>query len=330
MLVAHNLSEAAATGLQHHVGGAGSFLWQYHAGETLAVPPLLADLYEQDDFDTRERRVERGKGCGSSLGLRILFVAAMVFQYHVGRVHAIVGNNLCHLWVDVLLKRLYLTAIDGQLGTSAVGVSRVAILVEELPHAIVDDHGPVVVGELHLGHLEEVAHALDERIVIHHIGEVGVADGEVTGQRQTLGLFEIGRAREAHHGVEGVVLCPLVDHLPELDLAVGSMVHLVDEDGEVGQLADDVAQLIGHFHLLQLLLAEKRGISGVCHSVEDHFLGIGDGHEAHQVVQGLVVVYFLRVGVSDDVALACALLLVERLKLDEACQLCGRGLGYDP
>ena len=201
-LVAHDLTETATTGLQHHVGGTGPFLWQYHAGETLAVPSLLTDLYEQDDFDTGERRIERGKGCGSSLGLWILFVAAMVFQYHVGRVHAIVGNDLCHLWVDVLLKRFYLTAIDGQLGASAVGVSRVTILVEELSHAIVDDHRPVVVGELHLGHLEEVAYALDERIVIHHIGEVGVADGEVAEERHRLGLFKIGRARETQHSVE--------------------------------------------------------------------------------------------------------------------------------
>ena len=54
VLVADDLSETAAAGLQHHVGGTGSFLWQYHAGETLAVPSLLTDLYEQDDFDMRE------------------------------------------------------------------------------------------------------------------------------------------------------------------------------------------------------------------------------------------------------------------------------------
>ena len=126
----------------------------------------------------------------------------MVFQYHVGRVHAIVGNDLCHLWVDVLLKSFYLTAIDGQLGASAVGVGRVTILVEKLSHAIVDDHRPVVVGELHLGHLEEVAHTLYERIVIHHIGEVGVADGKVAEERHRLGLFEIGGARETQHSVE--------------------------------------------------------------------------------------------------------------------------------
>ena len=202
MLVADDLSETAAAGLQHHVGGTGSFLWQYHAGEALTVPSLLTDLYEQDDFDVGERRVERGKGCGGSLCLRILFVATMIFQYHVGRVHAVVGNNLSHLRVNVLLKRFYLTAIDGQLGAGAVGVGRVTILVEELSHAVVDDHRPVIVGEFHLGHFEEVAHALDERIVIHHIGEVGVADGEVAEERHRLGLFKIGRARETQHSVE--------------------------------------------------------------------------------------------------------------------------------
>ena len=149
-----------------------------------------------------ERRVERGEGSIGSLGLRILCVATMVFQYHVGRVHAVVSNNLCHLWVDVFLKRFYLTAIDRQFGTGAVGVGRVTILVDKLSHAIVNDHRPVVVGEFHFGHFEEVAHTLDERIEIHHIGEVGVADGKVAEERHSLCLLEIGRAREAHHSIE--------------------------------------------------------------------------------------------------------------------------------
>ena len=254
----------------------------------------------------------------------------MVFQYHVGRVHAIVGNDLCHLWVDVLLKRLYLTAIDGQLGASAVGVGCVTIFVEELSHAIVDDHRPVIVGKFHLGHFEEVAHALDERIVIHHIGEIRVADGEVAEERHRLGLFEIGRARESQHRIERLVGSPFVDDLPQLDFPVSGMVHFVDEDGEVGQPPNDVAQLVGLLYLLQLFFAEERWVFVVSETVEDDFLGIGDGHEPHEIVQGLVVVDLLRIRVLDLIALACTLLLIEDLELDEPGHLRGGWLRDDP
>ena len=108
------------------------------------------------------------------------------------------------------------------------------------------------------------------------------------------------------------------------------MVHLVDEDGEVGQPPDDVAQLVGLLYLLQLFFAEERWVFVVSETVEDDFLGIGDGHEPHEIVQGLVVVDLLRIRVLDLIALACTLLLIEDLELDEPGHLRGGWLRDDP
>ena len=108
------------------------------------------------------------------------------------------------------------------------------------------------------------------------------------------------------------------------------MVHLVDEDGEVGQPPDDVAQLIGLLYLFQLFLGEERRILVIGETVEDDLFGIGDGHEPHEIVQGLVVVDLLRIGVLDLVALAGTLLLVKDLEFHQPCYLCGGWFRNDP
>ena len=57
-MVLHHLAQTAATGLQHHILRARSFLRKNNAGQTLAVPALLANLSQKHDFDFRKGSVQ--------------------------------------------------------------------------------------------------------------------------------------------------------------------------------------------------------------------------------------------------------------------------------
>ena len=90
----HHLSETTATGLQHHVCRTYAFLRQDNTCQALAIPALLADLYEQDNLLLGNRSVERSKVNLRAFGFGVLLIATMIFQYHVGRIQSVGRDNL--------------------------------------------------------------------------------------------------------------------------------------------------------------------------------------------------------------------------------------------
>ena len=275
-------------------------------------------------------RVQRDKGRLRAFGLWIGLVAAVVLQDGFGGVQSMVGHQLRHQRADLLFQRLDLAAIDGQFGEGAVGIDLVPVEVEKLAHAVAHDGLRVALRELHGGTLQEVAHAADQRVVVDDVAQLRVADGELSGQLHALGFLQIGRAREAQRAAERLPAGPSVHHLAQFDVAVRSVMHLVDVDGQAGQAADDVAQLVGRADALLFLAAEELAVRVLPHAVQDDLLGIGHRHQSHQLVQRLVLADFLRVGVAHQVALLRGLLLVQHLELDEPLQARGGGFGDDP
>ena len=77
------------------------------------------------------------------------------------------------------------------------------------------------------------------------------------------------------------------------------MMHLVEEDGEVGQFAYLVAQFIGHAVLLvgRFVVEVKHTVRSLVNTVEYHFLGIGHGHESEEFRQGFVYGNLLHIGI---------------------------------
>ena len=76
-----NLTQAAASGLQHHVGGAVAFLREDNAGQTAAVPAFFANLHEQHNAVRGAGCVQRRKGGLCSLRGFVVGVPTVVFKY---------------------------------------------------------------------------------------------------------------------------------------------------------------------------------------------------------------------------------------------------------
>ena len=107
---------------------------------------------------------------------------------------------------------------------------------------------------------------------------------------------------------------PFFHHLTQLNLAVGSVVNFVYEDGQMRYASDDFAQFVGYAYFGQLLFVEQCRVFVFAYPVENDFLGIGYRHKPHKVIQRLVVVYLLGVRVSYQIALFCRFLFVEDFK----------------
>ena len=167
-----HLAQAAARGLQHHVFRAIAFLGQYDAGEAAAIPALLADLNQQDDADAGEGFVQ---GIKLQLAVRWLRIALISFvepEYGV-RTEAILGNDGGHERINHLFQLLYRPTVDAQLGDGAVLVNGVLIGVQEFPHTLFDDDRAFrYLRDLHPRAFQEVADAVDQRIVVYDVGDL--------------------------------------------------------------------------------------------------------------------------------------------------------------
>ena len=227
-LAPSHLSQAAARGLQHHVLGTGTLVWQDDSCQALAIPSLLAYLHQQYDAHLGGRSVEHRKSGLRTFRLGIVFHASllgatslMAFEHHFGRIQPVLRHDFRNKRIDFLFQGRYLPTVDGQFGLGAVGISGIFILVKELMYTIAYDGRHVVVGELHHGAFQEVVDALYQRIVIHHVGDIGVLDVKATAERHLFRFLQIRSTREAEHIAERLALCrPLGNHLTELDFTV--------------------------------------------------------------------------------------------------------------
>ena len=77
------------------------------------------------------------------------------------------------------------------------------------------------------------------------------------------------------------------------------MVHLVEQDGQVGQFAYLVAQFVGHtiFLVVRLIVEVKQPIPAFVDTIEYHLLSIGHSHKAEEFSQGFVYGYLLHIRV---------------------------------
>ena len=83
------------------------------------------------------------------------------------------------------------------------------------------------------------------------------------------------------------------------------MVYLVDEYRERGQLTDEMTQLIRLPVLFVVAILEQINLAVfLLYAVEDDLLGIGDGHEAEQRLEWLVIRDFLDVGILGAIGFA--------------------------
>ena len=123
--------------------------------------------------------------------LRVLLITTVIRQNGVCGVQSVGCHYLRHQWVDALFKRLNLAAIDSQFRTSTVGILGVTIFIEKLTHAVGDNRLSIVVLKLYIGILQEVANTLYQRVVIDHVGKVGVLDGQRFRDRQWLCTIQI-------------------------------------------------------------------------------------------------------------------------------------------
>ena len=167
-----HLAQAAARGLQHHVLRAIAFLGENDAREAAAVPALLTDLNQQDDADAGEGFVQGIKLQLAVRWLRIAFISFVEPEYGV-RTEAILGNDGGHERINHLFQLLYCSAVDAQLGDGAVLVNGVPIGVQEFSHTLFDDDRAFrYLRDLHPRAFQEVADAVDQRIVVYDVGDL--------------------------------------------------------------------------------------------------------------------------------------------------------------
>ena len=185
-------------------------------------------------------------------------------------------------------------------------------------HTIVYDGKHVVVGKFHLWSFQEVVDSFNQRIVIHHISDIGVLDVKATAKRHFLGFLYIRSTREAKHIAERLVCrCPLRYDLTELNFSIRGMMNLVDENRERRNLAYCMTKFIGYRQLAKLII--RKGVLYflvvLLPSIQNYLLGIGYCHQAHHCPILQVLVYLTGIRVLDKVAILGTLQLIQHLKL---------------
>ena len=155
----------------------------------------------------------------------------MIFQNDRCGIHSPPADNTGDKRIDVGLEIFYLSTIDGQLGAGSVGIDLVAIAVKKLGDTLTHDVIPVTIRDLDDGRLQKIAYTVNQWVVINRVGKILVLQRQPGCHQHRVCAGQIGRAGESQHGVERCVLSPFVHHLAELDVAVGGMMHLVDENG---------------------------------------------------------------------------------------------------
>lgn len=328
-----DFAKTAAGGLQDHVRRAVALLGEDDAGKGPAVPSFLADLDEKDDADRRMGRVEGGEGEFGAFGRGELLVAAMVAEDGGGGVEAVLLAEADGEREDLPLQARDGAAVDGELGAGSGGVALVAEPGEELADAALDDGEGVgrVADDLDDGPLQERADAVHEGEIVDGVGDLGRLDLQSVGDANLLGGGQIGSSGKAEDGADGTVLGPFRDDAAELDVGRGGMVGLVDEDGKGGNLGDGSAKLVGGGGLFVVGAVEEHGLRRVVReSVEDDFLGIGDGDEAGELVERLKGGELLDVGVTDPVRAAGGGVGVQDHEAERAAEAGRKRLGDDP
>ena len=181
----------------------------------------------------------------------------MAFQNSLRRVQAIVRDNLRNKREHRFFERRDLSAIYGKLSACAVSVDSVLILVKELAHTVLYYFLRGAVSIFHRRAFQEVVNTVNQRIVIHHIADIGVLNHKVTTYDRFLSLFKIWRARKAQYIAEILALgSPFSHHLTQFYLSVRGMVYLVDENGKMRHLTYDIAQFVGCLYLAPFLFRE--------------------------------------------------------------------------
>ena len=229
---------------------------------------------------------------------------------------AVLCGDGCHQRIDHPLQFFDRAAVDAQFGCGAIGIDGILVGVQEGSDAVFNDAHAF--GPLHdLDHraLEEIAHTVDQRVVIHDIGDLRRRHGQAYHNLDFLRLVQIWRARETDDGIDGLVGRPAVDYSTELDLIADRVVYFVDKDRKRWQLSDEVTQLIGLAISFVLAVLEEADLPLLLlDSVKDDLFCIGDRYQAEQLVQRLVVSDFLNIGILGFVGFVGCLALIQHFK----------------
>lgn len=193
---------------------------------------------------------------------------------------ALLRRDTSYYRVDQLLQFFNAPAVDAQLGQCPAGIYGALISIQKISDAVFNNAAAVGnICNLHNGPLEEVSHAVDERIVIDDVGNLRRGYGEAISHLDFLRLFQIGCAGKADHGINGLIRRPLTNYGTELNSSLTACGILIDENGQAREFADQVAQLIGLPILFIITLVIKTDLAfNFLYAVQNNLFRIGDSH----------------------------------------------------
>ena len=284
-----NLSQTSTRGLEHHVGGAIPLLRQDHPGERPAIPPLLAHLHQQYDTSPGEREVKAGEERLTPFLQFVLLVAAMIFQDVPGRISSQLLNQPGDGRINLFFQTADAAAVDSQFGAGSGAIGAVPIgLVKITDPSFNNNQRLQVGGNLHPRFLQETLDSPDKRVVVNGSGNLRELQRHTVTHGNRVRRGQIRRPRITDNTVHRAPLAPPINHLTKLDVVGGCVVNLIDMNGKILYLADEVSQFIRLAVLLIFIMLDKLQLIGKIQTVQNHLLGIHHHDQTEQLFEGLM------------------------------------------
>ena len=179
-----------------------------------------------------------------------------------------------------------------------------------------NDVQPVVhaLGDVDLRFFQKAVDGAEQRVIVNSVGNAGKFNVHRVRHRHPVRAAQKRRAGKTEHRGDVAALLPVVDHLPQFNVVGGGVVHLVDQQRQVGYFTQQVAQLVGGAIAFIGIFCYQLPVSlpVEVQPVKDDLLGID--HEYRPVGARETAVDLLCIGIPGPVAALCRLLLIEYLK----------------
>ena len=148
-----------------------SLLGQDNPCETTAIPALFSNLSQENDANFGKGLIQTLKLHLTVRRLGVLLVSPVEFENGIPG-QAVFCRNAGHQGVDHFLQLLNGTTVNTQLGLGPVGIYRILVGVEEFSNAAFDDLAALrLVYNFDHRSFQKVAHTVNERIVVHNVGD---------------------------------------------------------------------------------------------------------------------------------------------------------------
>ena len=163
----------------------------------------------------------------------------MVLKYCIRRIQTAPAYKLRNDRVNVLFQALYPPAVNRLLRARAIGVDQIPVGVKKFCNSFANNGFIPPIRHFYHWRFQEIAHTLYQRVVVNNICKIFILQGEIFSYCHRFRGGEVRGAREPQHRVKSCCFCPFINNLTKFYVSIGGMMHLIDEDGKMGDLSND-------------------------------------------------------------------------------------------